>query len=206
MRCWLFQIDRLIRAVAAMALLAQLCISTPAAEGTSFADMDEAIEQAITQNKLPGGVLWWEHKMSSYHKAYGHRAFVPETEAMTEDTIFDAASLTKVVATTPAIMLLWQRGQVTLDEHVQHYIPHFHGDGKEQITVRQLMTHVSGLRPDLSLTPKWSGYNTAIDLACAEKLQSKPGTVFRYSDINFFLLGEIVQRASGRKLEDFVLE
>jgi uncharacterized protein YbbC (DUF1343 family)/CubicO group peptidase (beta-lactamase class C family) len=125
---------------------------------------------------------------------------------MTEDTVFDAASLTKVLATTPAMMLLIERGKVKLDERVQVYIPEFKGDGKEDITVRQLLTHISGLRPDLSLTPKWSGYDTAIQMACAEKLLSKPGTFFRYSDINFFLLGEVVQRASGRKLEQFVRE
>jgi len=172
----------------------------------SLAKIDIAVNQAIAESRLPGAVLWLEHQGISYRKHYGQRALVPEPEPMTEDTIFDAASLTKVLATTPAVMLLWERGKVKLDAAVQAYIPEFKGDGKEEITVRQLLTHTSGLRPDLSLTPKWSGYDTAIQIACAEKLLSKPGTFFRYSDINFFLLGEVVQRASGRKLEQFVRE
>ena len=88
-------------------------------------------------------MLWFEHRGVSYHKAYGHRTLVPETEEMTEDTLFDAASLTKVVACTPAIMLLIERGQVKLSDLVQSYIPEFTGGGKEKVTVRHLMVHTS---------------------------------------------------------------
>src|SRR6266850_943080 len=167
-------------------------------------EMDAAINQAIADKKCPGGVLWFEHQGQIYHKAYGNRAVVPEVESMTEDTIFDAASLTKVVACTPAMMLLIERGQVKMDEPVQTYIPEFKGDGKEAVTVRQLMTHTSGLRPDIETKTDWRGQQMAIQKACEEKLQAPPGTVFRYSDINYFLLGEVVQRASGRHLEEFV--
>jgi len=169
-----------------------------------LAEMDQAITQAIGAKSCPGGVLWFEHRGISYHKAYGNRSLVPNVERMTEDTIFDAASLTKVVACTPAIMLLVERGKVKLDEPVHTYIPEFKGDGKEAITVRQLMTHTSCLRPDIETKTDWHGQQTAIQKACEEKLQAPPGTVFRYSDINFFLLGEIVQRASSRRLEEFV--
>src|SRR5690349_10387848 len=183
-----------------------LLLATEPFDPGSLTTLDAAINQAIAESRLPGAVLWLEHQGITYRKHYGQRALVPEPEPMTDDTIFDAASLTKVLATTPAVMLLWERGKVKLDAAVQVYIPEFKGDGKEEITVRQLLTHTSGLRPDLSLTPKWSGYDTAIQMACAEKLLAKPGTFFRYSDINFFLLGEVVQRASGRKLEQFVRE
>ncbi len=166
--------------------------------------MDRAVEQAIVDKKCPGGVLWLEHNGSAYHKAYGNRAVVPKVEPMTEDTIFDAASLTKVVACTPAVMLLVQRGKIDLDAPVSRYIPEFTGDGKEKITVRQLMLHISGLRGDVETKSDWQGQQTAILKACGEKLQSPPGTAFRYSDINFFLLGEIVQRVSGQPLEKFV--
>ena len=161
--------------------------------------MDTAINRAIADKKCPGGVLWLEHRGASYHKAYGNRALVPGAEPMTEDTIFDAASLTKVIACTPAVMLLVERGQVKLDEPVQTYIPEFKGDGKEAITVRQLMLHVSGLRGDIETSTDWRGQQTAIQKACAEKLLSAPGAAFRYSDINFFLLGEIVQRVSHHR-------
>src|ERR1051326_1798521 len=169
-----------------------------------LSEMDTAIERAIAENKCPGGVLWVEHRGASYRKAYGHRAFVPTAERMTEDTIFDAASLTKVVACTPAIMLLVERGQIKLDAPVCSYIPEFKGEGKETVTVRQLMTHTSGLRPDIETKTDWTGQSAAIQKACEEKLQTKPGTAFRYSDINYFLLGEIAQRASKMPLEQFV--
>ena len=169
-----------------------------------LAEMDAAINEAIANNKCPGGVLWLEHNGVAYHKAFGSRALVPAREAMTEDTIFDAASLTKVVATTPAVMILVERGQIKLDAAVTNYVPEFTGDGKELITVKELLTHTSGLPPDIETKTDWHGEAAAIQKACAEKLQSKPGTVFKYSDINFFLLGEIVQRVSGTPLEIFV--
>jgi uncharacterized protein YbbC (DUF1343 family)/CubicO group peptidase (beta-lactamase class C family) len=176
----------------------------PGFDPAKLAEIDAAINQAIADKRCPGGVLWVEHRDSVYHKAYGNRALVPAVEPMTEDTIFDAASLTKVVACTPAVMLLVERGQVNLDAPVQTYIPEFTGDGKEKVTVRQLMLHISGLRGDIETKTDWHGQQIAIQKACAEKLQSEPGTAFRYSDINFFLLGEIVQRVSHEPLENFV--
>jgi CubicO group peptidase (beta-lactamase class C family) len=169
-----------------------------------LAEMGAAIEAAIASNHCPGGVLWLERNGTAYHKAFGSRALVPVREPMTEDTIFDAASLTKVVATTPAVMLLVERGQVKLDAAITNYLPEFTGDGKEAVTVRQLLTHTSGLPPDIETKTDWHGQAEAIKKACAVKLQSKPGTAFKYSDINFFLLGEIVQRVSGTPLEVFV--
>ncbi len=167
-------------------------------------EMDRAIQQAVGDRKCPGGVLWLEREGTSYHKAYGNRAVVPTVEAMTEETIFDAASLTKVVATTPAILLLIERGKVILDAPVSAYIPEFTGAGKEAITIRQLLTHTSGLRPDISLQPAWTGYDTAIRLACAEVPASKPDERFIYSDINFLVLGEVVRRQSGEGLDQFL--
>jgi uncharacterized protein YbbC (DUF1343 family)/CubicO group peptidase (beta-lactamase class C family) len=101
-------------------------------------------------------------------------------------------------------MRLVERGSVKLEAPVCAYITEFTEDGKSAITIRQLLTHTSGLRPDIDTRPAWEGYETAIRRACAEKLQAAPGTVFRYSDINFFLLGEVAQRVSGRKLPEFV--
>ena len=166
--------------------------------------MDQAILQAVRDQNCPGGVLWVEHEDAVYHRAYGNRALVPTVEPMTENTIFDLASLTKVIATTPAVMLLVERGQVDLNAAVHTYIPEFTGGGKEAITVRQLMLHISGLRGDIETQSDWHGQSAAIQKACAEKLVSVPGTAFRYSDINFFLLGEIVQRVTTTPLEEFV--
>ena len=171
-----------------------------------LAEMDAAIGQTIDDQMIPGGVLWLERNGVSYHKAFGNRALVPSVEAMTEDTIFDAASLTKVIAGTPAMMLLIERGMATLDDTVHFYIAEFVGGGKEKVTIRQLLTHTSGLRPDVSMKPDWSGYDKAIGLACQEKLQGEPGTAFRYSDINLFLVGDLVKRISGKPLNVFVEE
>jgi uncharacterized protein YbbC (DUF1343 family)/CubicO group peptidase (beta-lactamase class C family) len=168
-----------------------------------LAEMDAAVLQAIADRKCPGGVLWFESQGRVYRKAYGSRALVPGVEPMTEDTIFDAASLTKVVACTPAVMLVMERGLVDIDARVQRYIPEFKGGGKENITVRQLLVHTSGLRGDIETKTDWKGQATAIRKACEEKLLSPPGTEFRYSDINFFLLGEIVQRVTKTPLEEF---
>ncbi len=169
-----------------------------------LAEMDVAINSAIASHQCPGGVLWLEHNGVAYHKAFGNRALIPAREAMTEATIFDAASLTKVIACTPAVMRLVECGKINLDAPVKTYIREFINDGRDEITVRQLLTHVSGLPPDIETKTDWRGQAEAIRRACAIKLQSKPGTVFKYSDINFFLLGEMVQRVSQTPLEVFV--
>lgn len=181
---------------------------TSAAQAAAFnpeklQQIDAAIDQAIAEHRLPGAVLWLEHGTNIYWKAYGHRALVPAEEEMPRDTIFDVASVTKVAATTPAIMLLVQRGKVRLNATVHSYIPEFTGQGKDAITVRQLLTHTSGLPEDVSTKTKWSGTETAIRMAGALGLKAPPGTQFRYSDINFFLLGEIVARVSGMPLNEF---
>ena len=119
--------------------------------------MDAAVNQAVAEGKCPGAVLWLERNGVAYHHAYGKRALMPAEEPMTESTIFDVASLTKVIATTPAVMLLIERGQIKLDEPVQHYIPEFKGDGKETISIRQLLTHTSGLPPGIGRNPPWTG-------------------------------------------------
>lgn len=166
---------------------------------TTLRDLDRAIERAIAQHNVPGAVYRLGHGGKVYERAYGHRALVPRAERMTRDTIFDAASLTKVVATTPAIWLLIERGKVELDAPLNRYIAEARGD----ITIRHLLTHTSGLRPDLDLGTPWSGYDTAIAMAVREEPVNAPGYVFRYSDINFELLGEVVRRVSGEPLDVF---
>ncbi len=164
-------------------------------------EMDAVIERAIAEKKCPGGVLWLENRGAAYHKAFGSRAIEPKREGMTEDTIFDAASLTKVVATTPAIMLLIERGQMELDALVSLYWPEFAANGKAAITIRHLLTHTSGLRPGLG--GKGEGREAALEEVCAEKPTATAGAQFRYSDINFITLGALVQMVTKRPLENF---
>src|SRR5271168_2041176 len=110
------------------------------------AALDAAVEQSIQDGWIPGAVLIVGQNGKILHrKAYGQRALVPAREAMTVDTIFDAASLTKVIATTPSLMKLFEQGKLRIAEPVTNYLPGFQG-GKSDITLRDLMTHFSGLR------------------------------------------------------------
>ena len=161
----------------------------------------------IEQQKLPGAVvLVGRHDRILYQKAIGRRAVVPAAETMTLDTIFDLASLTKVIATATAITMLIEDGKIRLNDRVSTFVPGFERYGKADITIRHLLTHMSGLRPDVDLVQPWSGYDTAMSLAIEEVPQSPPGERFVYSDINFFLLGDIVRRVSGQPLDRFTRE
>ncbi len=164
------------------------------------------MERAVQDGLIPGGVVLIGHNGHVvYQKAYGSRALIPRREPMTLDTIFDAASLTKVIATTPAVMQLFEQGQIRLNDPVTKYLPEFQG-GHSDITIRNLMTHFSGLRPDLDLKPAWSGYETGIQRALMDKPAGPPGVRFVYSDINFILLAEIVHRLTGKMLNDYARE
>jgi uncharacterized protein YbbC (DUF1343 family)/CubicO group peptidase (beta-lactamase class C family) len=186
---------------------AALVAATLSAQTFSGSDaLDQAINLAIEQGKLPGAVLVIGHDGHVvYRKAYGKRALVPAPEAMTVDTIFDIASLTKVVATTSSLMKLFEMGKFRLNDKITDYIPEFQG-GKSDITIRNLFTHFSGLAPDVPLDQPWSGYPTGIRLAATTKPQGPPGQRFVYSDINFILLGELVHRLSGQMVSDFARE
>ncbi len=166
-------------------------------------EIDSTIDKAIADHRLPGAVFHLERNGLAYERVYGHRALVPKEEAMTADTIFDAASLTKVTATTPSIWILIERGKIHLDDPLSKYIPEFKGGWRDEVTIRHLLTHTSGLRPDLTLDERWTGYDTGIRLATEEMPRNRPGYIFKYSDINFELLGEVVRRVSGLPLDEF---
>jgi uncharacterized protein YbbC (DUF1343 family)/CubicO group peptidase (beta-lactamase class C family) len=190
-------------------LLAATLFATSYASAQTFAGsaaLDAATEQAIREGLIPGAVIVIGHNGKIVHrKAYGARALIPAREPATLDTIYDIASLTKVVATTPAIMKLCEQGKIKIDDPVTAYLPEFQG-GKSTITIRNLMTHYSGLRPDLDIDPAWTGYNTGIRKALIDKPARPPGVSFVYSDINFELLGEVVRRISGQPLDQFARE
>jgi len=169
--------------------------------------IDGVVAEAIAEKKLPGAVVLVGHgNQVVLRKAYGNRSLVPVKEAMTLDTVFDLASLTKVVATTTAAMSLIEDGKIRLTDSVATFIPEFAKYGKDRVTVRHLMTHMSGLRPDVDLGDAWIGHDAAIHLACEEVLTQAPGAKFVYSDINFFLLAEIVAKVSKQPFEQFVQE
>ncbi|HEX7152092.1 MAG TPA: exo-beta-N-acetylmuramidase NamZ domain-containing protein [Thermoanaerobaculia bacterium] len=169
-------------------------------DSAKLREIDATINRAVTDRKLPGGVLWVERNGTVVRRIYGNRAVEPQTEPTTVDTIYDAASLTKVVATAPSIWRLIERGKLQLDAPAKTYVPEL-ADGS--ITIRHLLTHSSGLRPSLDLREPWTGYDEGVRRALAETPRNRPGAVFRYSDINYILLGEVVRRVSGEPLDVF---
>ena len=172
------------------------------ARALSMPTVDAVVQNAISEGSIPGAVLIVGHDGHViYRKAYGARALEPRREGMTLDTVFDLASLTKVIVTTTAVMQLVERGEVRLNDPVAKYLPEFAENGKEDITVRQLLTHYSGLAPDLDLKTPWEGKETAYRMAFAETPQDAPGSKFSYSDINFIVLGALVERVSGEPLD-----
>jgi uncharacterized protein YbbC (DUF1343 family)/CubicO group peptidase (beta-lactamase class C family) len=169
--------------------------------------IDAAVGDAIEKKQTPGAVVLVARRGGVvWRKAYGSRALVPAREAMTPDTVFDLASLTKVVATATSVMILVERGKVRLGDPVSQYIPELKGEGRERVTIEHLLTHRSGYAPDFDLSERWSGYDEMLRHLYAEPLRSAPGSRFVYSDINYITLGEVVRRASGRRLDEFAYE
>ena len=167
-------------------------------------NIDVEVESEIKQHHLPGAVVLVARSGGIvWRKAYGSRTLEPAREAMTTDTIFDLASLTKVVATATSIMILVERGKVRLSDPLSNYIPEIKGEARERITLELLLTHRAGYAPDFDLKDRWSGYDQAIKRLIQEPLRNPPGAKFVYSDINYIALGEVVHRVSGLTLDEF---
>jgi uncharacterized protein YbbC (DUF1343 family)/CubicO group peptidase (beta-lactamase class C family) len=166
-----------------------------------LAPIADIVKEAIRRGEIPGAVVVvGTRRKVVYRKAFGNRSLVPRRLPMKEDTIFDIASLTKVVATTTAVMQLVEKGKLRLEDPVARYWPEFGANGKGDITIRELLTHYSGLRPDLD-PGTGSGYARTIHMIPREKTVAPPGTRFIYSDINFETLGVLVERISGEPLD-----
>jgi uncharacterized protein YbbC (DUF1343 family)/CubicO group peptidase (beta-lactamase class C family) len=199
---------RYIAAVSALVAGHALCLSAAAIHAgpdpVRLGAVDSIIEQAVADGNIPGAVLVVGHDgRVIYRKAYGERSLEPRRETMTTDTIFDLASLTKVIATTTSVMQLAEQGKIRFNDPVSKYLPEFAQNGKQDITIRQLLTHYSGLAPDLDLTTPWEGKQTAYQLAFVEPPETTPGSGFVYSDINFIMLGALVERVSGETLDAY---
>lgn len=191
--------------VGAQAPRAQPARATAPLDQNRLSRIDSLVADAIQAHELPGAVvLVGRGDTVVFRRAYGNRALEPAREPMTVDTIFDLASVTKVVATTTAVMMLVEDGQIRLADPVAKYIPEFGRYGKEHITLEQVLTHMSGLRPDLDLSALWTGNGEAIRRASDEALTDAPGRHFVYSDIDFLLLGEVVARVARMPLDQFV--
>ncbi len=192
--------------------------ATPA---TEFAAVSKLMNDAIAAEKLPGGVVVIGHGgRVVFHHAYGSRKLDGEqgldgqpgpAEPMTEDTIFDIASLTKCLATATAVLQLYEQGKVDVDDPVQKYFPDFNAANdpqRAQVTLRMLLTHTSGERIDVDLKDPWGlnggDHAEGIRRALTTPLQSGPGEVFRYSDINYILLGALIEKLTGEPEDVYV--
>jgi CubicO group peptidase (beta-lactamase class C family) len=192
-----------------------------AATAPSFARVSKLINDAIAADKLPGAVVVIGHGGSiAFRHAYGSRKLAGEpgldgspapAEPMTEDTIFDLASLTKSLATATAVMQLYEQGKVRFDDPVQQYLPDFNAADDPQrakVTVRMLLTHTSGETGDVDLKDPWGLHGPdkaeGIHRALTTPLESAPGQGFRYSDINFILLGALIEKVAGDDLDVYV--
>jgi CubicO group peptidase (beta-lactamase class C family) len=188
---------------------------------TEFAPISTLMNDAIAAQKLPGGVVVIGHGgRTVFHEAYGSRTLAGEpgldgspapAEPMTEDTIFDIASLTKPLATATAVMQLYEHGKVAFDDPVQTYLPDFNTANdpqRAQVTVRMLLTHTSGEGIDVSLGDPWglagADKTEGVHRALSTPLQSGPGEVFRYSDINYILLGALIEKLTGEAEDEYV--
>src|SRR6266436_3260398 len=164
------------------AISIQLPSGSPATVGLSaerLARMDQVIQASIEKKELPGAVvLVARHGRVAWRKAYGARAVEPAREAMTTDTIFDLASLTKTVATATSIMILVERGKLRLSDSLSNYLPEIKGEGRERITLELLLTHRSGYAPDFDLKDRWTGYSEAMKRLAREPLRNPPGARF----------------------------
>lgn len=208
-------IVRHLRAVLALSIFLLLLLTTQQAAAqtkgaprkrvsTRFAAVDAILKAAVAEKAPPGAVVIIGHNgRIVYRKAFGFRSLEPKLEPMTLDTVFDLASLTKCLATGTSLTRMLELGQIRLNDPVSKYLPEFAQNGKQDITIRQLVTHYSGLAPDLDLKQPWQGYDTAINMAMAEPLQHPPGARFVYSDINYIVLGELIHRISGLSLDKY---
>ncbi|HJT31563.1 MAG TPA: serine hydrolase domain-containing protein [Pirellulales bacterium] len=172
-----------------------------------LAEIDGAIDEALVNKQMPGCVVLIARQGKIVLlKAYGQRSLEPAETPMTCDTVFDLASLTKPIATATSVMLLVEQGRLTLDEPAAKYLPEFGQKGKAAITVRQLLTHRSGLIADNPIEDFAAGPDQAIQKIFAAKPPHEPASTFVYADVGFIVLGELVRRVSGEGVHQFMAQ
>ena len=179
----------------------------PFAANPRLSRLNTIIPSQLAAGGVPGAVVLVGHDGKIiYRQAFGQRMVSPQVLPMSTDTIFDIASLTKVVATTIAVMQLVEAGKIDLDKPVAAYWSAFGANGKNRVTVRNLLTHSSGLRADINPKYPWSGYDGGMAAIAEDEPVYCPGNGYLYSDANFVALGEVVRRVSGRTLNVYCAE
>jgi uncharacterized protein YbbC (DUF1343 family)/CubicO group peptidase (beta-lactamase class C family) len=184
-----------------------LCFALPLAAETypvPEKEIDAAVQAAIERKEIPGAVVMVISKdRVLLHKAYGHSALKPEKKAMTVDTVFDLASITKPVATASSIILLHERSKLKLSDPVAKHWPEFAANGKGDVTIEQCLVHTTGLTADNSINDYAEGKAIALQNIAALKLEAPPGTRFRYSDVGFMVLGHLIEKITGEDVHQF---
>jgi beta-N-acetylhexosaminidase len=167
-----------------------------------LAEVDRVLEAAVAARAFPGAVVAvGRHGTLAHLRAYGRLSYEPGSPPTRTDTIFDLASLTKVVVTTTAAMMLVDAGELELDSAVQAYLPGFRGEGRGEVTIRHLLTHSSGLDWWAPLYMELRGRQAYLERIQQMPLVYAPGSRSLYSDLGFFLLGEVIRRAAGEELD-----
>jgi uncharacterized protein YbbC (DUF1343 family) len=200
----------ILTAAASAGLAAGLPRAEPAAVGMDskrLERIDTIVADGLADKRMPGCVVCIGRcGKIALLKAYGNKQLMPREVPMTTDTVFDMASITKPVATATSVMILVERGPLKLNQRVASLIPEFAANGKEEITVFDLLTHQSGLLPDNKLADYEDGPEKSLERICALDLQAPTGTRFIYSDVNYILLGELIRRAGGKSVHEFSQE
>jgi serine-type D-Ala-D-Ala carboxypeptidase len=187
-------------------LVSVLCLVAGADAPTApYAKIDEAVQSAIDRKQCPGAVVVVLHQdRVVFQKAYGARVVQePNPVPLTMNTVFDMASLTKPVATATAIHILIDQGKLKLSDPVAKHWPAFAANGKEAITIEHCLLHTSGLTADNSIADYKGSREEMLQRIADLKLTSPVGEQFRYSDVGFIVLGELVSRVSGMSLNEF---
>jgi SSS family transporter len=212
-----------------VAVIALLCMTrmgvsqNTQAKAPEFGELSALLNDAVAMHRPPGAVVVVGHGgRVVFEQAYGDRKLAGEpgldgepsaAEPMTEDTIFDMASLSKCLSTATAVMQLYEQGKLQFDDPIEKYLPGFnpdHDPERAKVTIRMMLTHTSGEAPDVNIKDAWGlatpDFAEGIHRALTTPLMSTPGEVFRYSDINFILLGYLVQTLSGEPLDVYAQE
>ncbi len=166
-----------------------------------FKPLEAAMEKAVSDTVFPGASLAVLYKGDIiFHKAFGRMTYSPQSPAAETTTLYDLASLTKAVATTSIAMQLVERDSLSLQAAVSSYLPGFAKNGKENVTIEQLMRHTSGLRAHTFYAKSCTTPAELFQAIEADTLLTAPGTATLYSDLNFMLLGKIIENITGHSL------
>ena len=169
-----------------------------------FSKIDLLIINAIKDKAFPGAVvLISKNNKVIYEKGFGHLTYDDTSAIVTKNTVYDLASLTKVIATTTATMLCYDRGLFDLDAPVIKYIPEFGKNGKDNITIKNLLLHNSGLPAFIRFFKTTNNSDEVLNEIYSSKLSYKTGTETMYSDLGIIVMGKIIERVTGKSLDDF---